>query len=97
VEVIGEPVSPVVRPADAPPTPAKPGPCAVPCTVVGSLPTYSITSISPHAGHPTRSMSWPSSQNAGHTPRPTGGRTDASTYDPGSTTTLFWVVRRALV
>ena len=31
-----------------------------------------MTSISPHRGYPTRPMSAPSIQNAGHRPRPLG-------------------------
>jgi hypothetical protein len=54
------------------PRPAYPGPCSVPCTVRGSLPTCSTTSISPQSSQPTASMFVPSVQNAGHTPRPAG-------------------------
>jgi hypothetical protein len=38
-----------------------------------------MTSISPHAGQPQASMSAPSIQNAGHTPRPAGTLMRAST------------------
>lgn len=44
----------------------------VPCTVPGSKPTFSITSISPLFGHPTWPMSLPSIQKAGHMPWPRG-------------------------
>src|SRR6266850_6848980 len=44
----------------------------VPCTVEGSRPIFSITSISPHLGQPTLLISLPSIQNAGHIPCPEG-------------------------
>src|SRR5216683_1606924 len=57
-----------------PSQPEYPGPCTVPCTVAGSLPKFSMMSISPHCGQPTSSMSWPSIQNAGQIPRLRGSR-----------------------
>jgi hypothetical protein len=64
--------------------------------VRGSLPTTSITSISPHSGQPTASMSVPSIQNAGHTPWPAGTRMRASTR-PWRTVTAPFVINRAEV
>src|SRR2546430_1604436 len=52
--------------------PEYPGPCRLPCTVPGSRPTFSITSISPLFGQPTEPMLSPSIQNAGHIPCPRG-------------------------
>ncbi len=49
------------------------------CTIVGSYPTFSMTSISPHAGQPTWPMSAPSIQNAGQMPCPRGILMRAST------------------
>ena len=40
--------------------------------MLGSKPTFSMTSISPLAGQPTLPMSSPSIQNAGHMPWPRG-------------------------
>jgi hypothetical protein len=42
----------------------------VPCTMDGSRPMFSMTSISPQSGQPTVPMSSPSIQNAGHMPWP---------------------------
>ena len=44
----------------------------VPWTVAGSLPMFSIVSISPQAGHDTWPMFAPSIQNADQTPCPAG-------------------------
>jgi len=59
--------------------PECPGLCMLPCTVDGSLPMFSKTSISPLAGHgvPVK-MFAPSIQNAGHIPWPRGILTRAS-------------------
>jgi hypothetical protein len=51
----------------------------VPETIAGSLPKLSMTSISPQAGQPTSSMSWPSIQKAGQIPRPPGSLMRART------------------
>jgi hypothetical protein len=61
--------------------------------VRGSLPTTSITSISPHSGQPTASMSVPSIQNAGHMPRPAGTWIRASTRPCRSATASFVISR----
>src|SRR5207247_1201670 len=55
-----------------PPAPEYPGPCTVPCMRPGSLPMFSMMSISPHVGQPAEGMLSPSSQNAGHSPCPRG-------------------------
>lgn len=52
----------------------------VPCTVDGSKPTFSMTSISPELGQPTCPMSSPSIQKAGHMPCPFGIFIRASTW-----------------
>ncbi|CAM5226550.1 hypothetical protein SGLAM104S_06281 [Streptomyces glaucescens] len=68
-----------VYPAPMPPEPEYPGPWSVPCTVEGSKPTFSMTSISPELGQPTWPRSVPSIQNAGHMPCPRGIFIRAST------------------
>src|SRR5580692_7721952 len=52
--------------------PLVPGPCSEPWIARGSLPTFSMMSISPHFGQPAGEMSSPSIQNAGHIPCPSG-------------------------
>ena len=102
VEAVGEVDSGIVRRADPGrrrarrSSPAWPGMCTVPWTVDGREPTCSITSISPHAGHPTSAMSVPSIQNAGQVPSPPGTRIRASTR-PYRRWTAPSVTRRAEV
>src|SRR5436305_9503185 len=58
--------------------PEYPGPCIVPCTMLGSRPMFSMMSISPLRGQPTASMLSPSIQKAGQRPWPCGMRIRAS-------------------
>jgi hypothetical protein len=53
-----------------------------------------MTSISPHAGQPTRSMLVPSAQNAGQIPAPRGTRMRASTR-PNANESFSFVISRA--
>ena len=62
-----------------PAPPEYPGPWTVPCTRCGSLPTFSMTSISPEPGHGVCGNCPPSIQNAGQMPCPRGIWMRAST------------------
>jgi hypothetical protein len=53
-----------------------------------------MTSISPHAGQPTRSMLAPSAQNAGQSPAPCGTRARAS-IRPCTNSSAPFVISRA--